>query len=258
MPLIHVSPGAVNAAKLEAARKKGTGSFFADILGARLLKRPALSNAVARYRKGLTDADVAAGGAVSKATGLHKVFEEEIKTPVKTVGNFEVSHVEKAKRLTAPLVKAQKFMVPIFAYEGLRRITAGDKKSPDKEAGERMTMTREEQTVMMKAASVIEQLGKDREFLIDQVAALLHEKQAHKIASDMVEKGMIAPEEIEKKAAELSLEPDLGVIKKAVTMAQHGFELGRVEKTASSVEGMSEGEEMDPLTELLVNDIKGR
>lgn len=251
MPSISVSSGEVEAAKLEAARKKGTGSFFLDILGAPLLKRPALSNAVAKGRKALTDADVHAGEAASKATGMHRFFEEEMRTPVKTVGNFEVSHVAKVKRLTAPLVKAQKFLVPIFAYEGLRRITAGK----DKEAT--MTMTRDEQTMLLKAASVIETLGKQNEFLTEQVALLLHEREAHKLASVMAEKGIVAHEDIEKKAAEIAREENLGVIRKAVDLQERGFELGRVEKTAS-VEGSDGEEEMDPLTALLVGDIKGR
>jgi len=51
---IRVEPGEIEAAKLEAARKKGTGSFAVDILGAPLLKRPALSEAVARYRQALS------------------------------------------------------------------------------------------------------------------------------------------------------------------------------------------------------------
>lgn len=256
MTLLHVPDKALEAGKLEAARKKGTGSFFLDILGAPLLKRPALSNAVAKGRKALTDADVHAGEAVSKATGMHRVFEEEMKTPVKTVGNFEISHVQKVKRLSAPLVKAQKFLVPIFAYEGLRRIMA-DKKTPDKEAGEKMTMTREEQTVMLKAANVIEQLGKEREALIDQVANLMHEKQAFKLAAEMGRKGIVAHEDIEKKAEELSKEEDLGIVKKAVDLSERGFELGRLEKTAS-VEGAAEGEELDPLTSYLVDHVRGR
>jgi hypothetical protein len=253
-----VTPEEVSAASLEAARKKGTGSFFLDILGAPLLKRPALSNAVAKYRKGLTDADVRAGEAAGKIPGLGRIFEEEMRTPVKTVGNLEVSHVAKVKRLTAPLVKAQKFMVPLFAYEGLRRVFSGgdgEAQAQGKGASDTM-MTRDEQAVLVKAAAVIEQLGKERAMLIDQLAVAMHEKQAHTIAADMADKGMVSREDVEKKAAELALEPDLGIVKKAVDLSQRGFEMGRIEKTAQLEDG-SEGD-MDPLTEMLVNHIRGR
>ena len=72
----------------------------------------------------------------------------------------------------------------------------------------------------------------------------------------MADKGMVAREDVEKKAAELALEPDLGIVKKAVDLSQRGFELGRVEKTAQLEDG-SDGE-MDPFTEMLVNHIRGR
>lgn len=187
------------------------------------------------------------------------MFHEEMRTPVKTVGNLEVSHVAKVKRLSAPLVKAQKFMVPLFAYEGLRRIISGGDgdEAQGKGASEAM-MTRDEQAVLLKAAAVIEKLGKEREFLIDQLAIAHHEKQAHTIAADMATKGIVAHEDVEKKAAELAKESDLGVVRKAVDLAQRGFDLGQVEKTAQLEDGS--GEEMDPLTELLFNDItnKGR
>lgn len=256
MPSIKVTPEEIEAASMEAARKKGTGSFFLDILGAPLLKRPALSESVAKYRKGLTDADIRAGEVAGKIPGIGRIFNEEMRTPVKTVGNLEVSHVRSVKRLTAPLVKAQKFMVPLLAYEGLRRIVSGgDKEEQPKGASETM-MTRDEQAMLVKAASVIEKLGKEREILIEQLAIAMHEKQAHSIAADMAEKGMVAHEDVEKKAAELAKESDLGVVKKAVDLAQRGFELGRVEKTASA-EGESD-EEMDPLTALLMSDINNR
>lgn len=251
---IKVEPGEVERAQHEAARKKGTGSFFLDILGAPLLKRPALSESVAKYRQALTKADITAGEHVAKVPGLGRIFNEEIRTPVKSVGGFEVSKVENVKRLTAPLVKAQKFMVPIFAYEGLRRIMSGGDKSETK--GKAATMTRDEQAVMLKAAALIEKLGGEREYLIDQLATLLHEKQARSLAGEMAEKGLIAHSELEKKAVELSKEVDLGVIKKAVDLTQNGFGMGKVEKTAQ-VEG-SENGEMDPMTEYLVGFINGR
>jgi hypothetical protein len=256
VPQIRVTPAEVRKAKFEAARNKGTGSFFADILGAPLLKRPALSKAVAKYRQGLTNMDVRAGEIAGKIPGVGKLFSDTIRTPVKTVGKIEAVHVQNVKRLSAPLVKAQKFLVPIFAFEGLRRLAAGHgKEEPEKGASEAM-MTRDEQAVLMKAAAVIEKLGKEREYLIDQLANAMHEKQAHTIAADMADKGMVAREDVEKKAAELALEPDLGIVKKAVDLSQRGFELGRLEKTAQLEDG-SEGE-MDPLTEMLVNHIRGR
>jgi len=242
--------------ELEAARKKGTGSFFLDILGAPLLKRPALSEAVAKYRKGLTDVDVRAGTMASKVPGLGKVFEEKMTTPVAHVGKFEITHSRPVHRLTAPLVKAQKFLVPIFAYEGLRRMMSRDGEEKGKEAGETM-MTRDEQAVLMKAASVIEKLGKEREYLISELAKAVQEKEAHRLAREMAEKGLIAQEDLDKKAAELSTEEDLGVVKKAVSMTEKGFSMGKVEKTAG-VEGQAEGEELDPLTAYLVDHINGR
>lgn len=252
---IRVSAGEVEHAKLDHARKKGTGSFFADILGAPALKRPALSEAVGKYRNALTQGDVRAGEAVSKATGLHRVFEEEIRTPVKRQGPFEVTHVQNVKRLSAPLVKAQKFLTPIFAYEGLRRIIGGGH-SEEKAAGEtKMTMTRDEQTVMLKAASMIEKLGKENELLVDEVARLTHQNAAVKVAGDMAKKGLISQDDLEKKAGELAGE-DLEVVKKAIDLTQSGFELGKVEKTAK-VEG-SEEDELDPITAMLVDDIHGK
>jgi hypothetical protein len=251
---IKVTPEEVRGAEIEAARNKGTGSFFLDILGAPLKKRPALSEAVAKYRMGLTKADIAAGSVAGKIPVVGRLFNEEIRTPIKTVGGFEVAKVEKVKRLTAPLVKAQKFLLPIFAYEGLRRVMAGGDKQAEKK-GEQI-MTRDEQAVMVKAASLIEKLGKERAFLIDELAATLHEKHASILAREMVDKGMLASEDMEKKAIELSKEPDLGMIKKAVDLAQGGFDLGKIEKT-SSVEG-SDGSELDPVTEYLVNFIHGR
>jgi hypothetical protein len=250
---ITVKPEEVGRAELEAARKKGTGSFFLDILGAPLLKRPALSEAVAKVRRGLTKADIAAGEAVGKGP-LRGIFEEEIRTPIKNVGGLEVAKVDKVRRLTAPLVKSQRFLVPIFAYEGLRRVMAGDSDSEKK--GE-ATMTRDEQAVMVKAASLIEKLGKEREFLVEQLALALHEKQAGTLAREMADKGMIAPEDLEKKASELAKEQDLGVVRKAVDLVQGGFDLGKIEKKAS-VEGSGDGSEMDPMTEYLVNFIHGR
>ncbi len=71
----------------------------------------------------------------------------------------------------------------------------------------------------------------------------------------MVNRGLIAQDEMEKKAAELAKEPDLGIVKKAVDLAQNGFELGRVENTA--VEGY-ESSELDPWTDYLVGYIQGR
>lgn len=253
MTTIRVSPEEVEHAELETARKKGTGSFFADILGAPLLKRPALSESVAKYRQALTKADIAAGEHAGKIPGLGRIFSEEIRTPVKTVGGFEVSRVQKVKRLTAPLVKAQRFLVPIFAYEGLRRIMGGGDKDDEKK-GE-TTMTRDEQVVMLKAASLIEKLGKEREYLIDQLALVLHEKQAHSLASEMVKKGLVSEDDLDKKASELSKEADLGVVRRAVDLAQTGFDLGKLEKKAE-VEGAEGEEELDPITALLVNDIQ--
>lgn len=257
MPTISVTPEEVAAAKFEAAKKKGTGSFFVDILGAPLMKRPALSEAVAKYRTALTKADVAAGEAAAKVPGLSRILEEETRTPVKTVGGLEVSKVERVKRLTAPLVKAQRFLVPIFAYEGLRRVvgaTDGDKAS--EKAGGETAMTRDERAMLLKSAAVIEQLGKERELLIEQLAEALHERQAYKLAGEMAEKGLIAREELQKKASELSRESDLGVVRKAVDLAERGFDLGKVEKRAS-VEG-SENGELDPMTEYLAGFINGR
>ena len=253
---IRVEPGEIEAAKLEAARKKGTGSFAVDILGAPLLKRPALSEAVARYRQVLTKADVAAGEAAAKTLGpAGRVFEEEIRTPIKTVGGVEVSHVERVKRLTAPLVKAQRFLVPIFAYEGLRRIVSGGQSEKAEE--ERMAMTRDEQTALMKAAALIEKLGKERDFLVDQLATALHEKGATSLARDMAAKGIIAPEDMDKKALELAKEPDLNIVKKAMDLTERGFDLGKLEKR-SSVEGLAPGEEMDEITEYLAGFVNGR
>jgi hypothetical protein len=251
---IKVTPEEVRGAELEAARNKGTGSFFLDILGAPLKKRPALSEAVAKYRMGLTKADIAAGHVAGKVPVVGRLFNEEVRTPIKTVGGFEVAKVEKVKRLTAPLVRAQKFLMPIFAYEGLRRVMAGGDGNSEKKGNE--TMTRDEQAVMLKAASLIDQLGKEREFLIDQLAIAHHEKQASSLAREMVEKGMLASEDMDKKASELFKEPDLGMVKKAVDLAQGGFDLGKIEKKAS-VDG-SDGSELDPMTEYLVNFIHGR
>lgn len=255
MPNIKVTPAEIEGAKFEAAKKKGTGSFFLDILGAPLMKRPALSEAVAKYRTALTNADISAGEAASKVPGLGRILEEEVRTPIKSVGGLEVAKVERVKRLTAPLVKAQKFMVPIFAYEGLRRMMSGGDEAAEKAGGEK-TMTRDERAMLMKAASVIEQLGKEREMLIEQLATALHEKQAHKLASDMADKGLIAREDMQKKASELTKESDLGVVKKAIDLAEMGFDLGKVEKRAS-VEG-HEGGELDPMTEYLAGFINGR
>lgn len=256
MPKITVTPEEVAAATSEAARKKGTGSFFLDILGAPLMKRPALSKTVAKYRTALTKADISAGEAAAKVPGLGKILTEEIRTPVKTVGGLEVAKLERVKRLSAPLVKAQKFLVPIFAYEGLRKIMGGSGEAADKAGGE-TTMTRDEQAMLLKAASAIEQLAKEREFLIDKLAEALHEKQASRIAHDMGERGLIAPEDVEKKAGELTKEADLSVVRKALDLAERGFDLGKLEKRAS-VDGVAEGEEMDPLTEYLANHVNGR
>lgn len=248
----------LEAAKLKAARKKGTGSFFLDIFGSPLLKRPALSEAVAKYRRGLTKADEAAGARLAKVPGLRKIFTEETRTPVFTSkGGVELAQVEQTPRATAPLLKAQRFTVPILAYEGLRRIAESREKAKasEKGAGE-TTMTRDEQAVLMKAAGVIEQLGKEREILIDMVAQALHEKQASALARDMAQKGLIAQDELDKKAQELSKENDLGIVKKAIDLAQNGFELGKLEKRAA-VEGDEAGS-LDPMTDYLVNYIQGR
>lgn len=251
---IKVTPEEIGRAELEAARKKGTGSFFLDILGAPILRRPALSESVAKYRMALTRADIAAGEAVGKIPGLGKILSEERRIPVKEVPEgLEVVKVEKVKRLTAPLVKAQRFLVPIFAYEGLRRIIGGDES--EKKSGENM-MTRDEQAVLLKAAAVIEKLGKERDQLIDMLAQALHEKNAVKLAREMAEKGLIQPEEFDKKAQELAREEDLGIVKKAVDLAQSGFELGRLEKKASVA--TSPDGELDPVTEYLVGFINGR
>ncbi len=257
MAKITVSPKEIEASSLEAARKKGTGSFFLDILGAPLLKRPALSESVAKYRKGLTDADISAGEAVSKATGLGRVFNEEIRTPIKTVGGLEVSHVKNVKRLTAPLVKAQKFLVPIFAYEGLRRMMGGGDHGGEKVQEGKMSMTRDEQAALLKAASVIEKLGKEREQLIEMLAVALQEKQARKLASEMVSKGFVQQDDLDKKAEELAKEDDLGMVKKALDLTQSGFDLGKLEKKAS-VDGVEGAEELDPMTAYLVDYIHGR
>jgi hypothetical protein len=253
---ITVTPREIEAASLEVARKKGTGSFFLDILGAPLLKRPALSESVAKYRKGLTGADVAAGEAASKATGLGRIFEEEIRTPIKTVGGLEVSHVQKVRRLTAPLVKAQKLLVPIFAYEGLRRMMGGGDDGKKDQEG-KMSMTRDEQAALLKAASVIEKLGKEREQLIGMLASALHEKQARKLASEMVTKGFVQQDDLDKKAEELAKEDDLGMVKKALDLTQNGFDLGKIEKKAS-VDGAESVEDLDPMTAYLVDYIHGR
>ena len=117
-------------------------------------------------------------------------------------------------------------------------------------------MTRDERAMLVKAASVIEQLGKEREYLIGALAEALHEKQAHSLASEMAEKGLIAREELQKKASELAKESDLGVVKKAVDLAGRGFDIGKVEKRAS-VEGHEDGE-LDPMTEYLAGFIDGR
>ncbi len=117
-------------------------------------------------------------------------------------------------------------------------------------------MTREEQTALLKAASLIEKLGKENDQLTDMLANALHEKHAIKIARDMAEKGLIANEDLDKKAQELAAEPDLGVVKKAVDLSQKGFDLGRLEKTAS-VEGQEDGD-LDPMTEYLKDYVTGR
>lgn len=256
---IEVDEKELSRAAREFAKKKGTGSFFLDILGAPLLRRPALSEAVGKYREGLTRADVAAGEAAAKATGLKGLFSETRRIPVKTVDGLEVARVEKVKRLTAPLAKSQRFLLPIFAYEGLRRMMGAGKKTEteaaEKSANGEPMMTRDEQAVLLKAADVIEKLGHENERLVEMLAHALHEKQALKIAREMAEKGLIAPDELDKKAQELAQEPDLGVVKKAVDLSQRGFELGKVEKKAS-VEGM-EGGELDPITEYLIGHIHG-
>lgn len=254
MPKIKVTPEEIAAAGVEAAKKKGTGSFFLDILGAPLLKRPALSETVAKYRTALQKADIAAGEAAGKVPGLGRVLQEEIRTPVKTVGGLEVAQVRRVKRLTAPLVKSQRFLVPIFAYEGLRRILGGAEEAATKASGD-TTMTRDEQAVLLKAAATIEKLGKEREALIGMLAEALHEKQASKIAREMAAKGMIASEDMEKKASELAKESDLGVIRKAVDLAERGFDLGKLEKRAA-VDGVADGEEMDPMTSYLADYVR--
>lgn len=200
---------------------------------------------------------MAAGEVAGKTPGIGGIFKEEVRTPIKTVGDLEVSQVKKTKRLTAPLVKAQRFAVPILAYEGLRRMMAGPQPEAAKAAGEKSMMTREEQTALLKAASVIEKLGHEREMLIEALAKALHEKDAVKIAHEMAEKGLIAQEDLSKKAEELSKEEDLGIVKKAVDLSQRGFELGKLEKRAN-VDGVQDGEEMDPMTEYLVDHINGR
>lgn len=215
-------------------------------------RRPALSESVGKYRKALVKADVAAGETLGKVPGLGRILQEEIRTPVKTVGPYEIAHVERVKRLTAPLVKAQRFAVPFLAYEGLRRIMTGHEEAQPKAAN----MTRDEQKVMMDAASLIEKLGQERELLIGWLAQACHEKQAVKMASEMADAGYIAPEEMSKKAEELSKESDLGIVKKALDLTSKGFGLGRVEKRAS-VEGSEDGEEMDPMTEYLVQHVNG-
>lgn len=107
----------------------------------------------------------------------------------------------------------------------------------------------------MKAANLIEKLGQERDALIEALAKTLHEKSAHQLAQSMAERGLIQPDEVEKKASELSKEEDLGIVKKAVDLAQSGFEMGHLEKVA--VEGQ-EGEELDELTAYLVGHIQGR
>jgi hypothetical protein len=132
-----------------------------------------------------------------------------------------------------------------------------EKEVAAKAAGDKSMMTREEQTALLKAASVIEKLGKEREMLIDALAKAMHEKNAVKLAYEMAEKGLIAQEDLTKKAEELTKEEDLSVVKKAVDLSQRGFELGKLEKRAS-VDGVQDGEELDPLTQCLVDHINGR
>lgn len=249
---IRVTPEEIARAPIELAKRKGTGSFVVDILGAPIARRPALSEAVAKYRLGLRKADIAAGEALAqKAPAVRGMLGTEIRTPIKMgPGQLEVSKVQRVRRLSAPLAKAQRFIVPILAYEALRRI--GEK------AGSEATtkaMTKDEQEVLLKAAGLIEKLGQDRESLIALLAQSLHEKSANKLAHSMVDKGLIAPEQLEKKASELAGEPDLGIVKRAVDLAQSGFELGKLESV--TVEGQ-QGEELDPMTDMLVGYIQGR
>lgn len=216
------------------------------------MRRPALSESVAKYRSAMTRADVRAGEVLGKAPGVGRIFEEEMRTPVKSVGSLEVTHVQKVKRLTAPLVKAQKFLVPLFAYEGLRRIAGSG--GSEKAAGDKtMTMTRDEQVVLLKAANLIDELKRENEVLVEKLARVMHEQEASKLAGVMAQKGIIPQEELEKKASELAKEDDLRVVKKAVDMAASGmFDLGKVEKKAST-EGAEDSEELDPMTASLVD-----
>lgn len=189
-------------------------------------------------------ADVAAGQAASKATGWKRIFSEKKTLPVKSVGGLDISVAKDVKRISAPLSKVQRFAIPIFAYEGIRRMF-----SPKKEA-ENM-MTREEQEMMTKAATLIRKMSAEREVLVDMVAQAAHEKKAMEIASEMLNRGMISNEEISKKASEISREDDLRVMSKALELSGNGFELGQVEKRAE-IEGVGGGEEIDPLTDYLL------
>jgi hypothetical protein len=117
-------------------------------------------------------------------------------------------------------------------------------------------MTRDEQVVLVKAAAVIETLGKQNDWLTEQLAIALHEKQATKLAHTMVDKGLIAATDLEKKASELTQDQNLDIVKKAIELNEAGFNLGSLEKQAT-VEG-SEGAELDPLTQYLVDHIHGR
>lgn len=244
LKLVRAVERLLPAAKRQAASQASFGSFFLDPV---VRSSKVLSKGVAKYREGLRKADVAAGTPLSKIPGVGRLFKEKRKVPVIQAGKgVEVTKEFVEPRLSAPLVGAQKFVVPILAFEGARGLAKP--KGAVKHGGE-SSMNKEERQVLSKAADLIDRLSKDRENLISMLADSEHKKEAAILAKEMAEKGIIDQSDIDKKAEELSNERDLDTVKKAVSMVRENMGIGRPEENVK-VAGL-EGE-LDPMTEYLL------
>jgi len=98
--------------------------------------------------------------------------------------------------------------------------------------------------LLLKVASVVRQLKRERDFLVDELATAMHKESASTVAKDLVQRGIYSQEELDSAVEKVSKVKHLGALKEALAIVQPKKDLpiGTVEKTAEANGAVSDAE----------------
>jgi hypothetical protein len=214
-------------AMLEAGRRAknvehGSGSWLADlagfVTGMRPSKRKGVADFLHTYQEGLRKGNEAAGGALAKIPGVGRIFKTVEKVPLesKAVNKAGVTEIQQralrpTAKLTAPLEKVRKPVLPILAYMGATQVS--DPMDPDllheqerrnqiraalKEQETKMGQVKvsENRELIKQAVYKIESQQKQIDWLVDKLAHYMQLEEAEKVAGVLADRGFFPSEEV--------------------------------------------------------------